>query len=44
MHFREDFEKGIGFMQKINDVKIDDDLEPLHNVLNFYEKEEEGRE
>jgi len=34
--FRTDFEKGIAFMKKITDMKVDAKLEPLHNVLEFY--------
>ena len=33
--FRTDFEKGIAFMKKITDMKVDAKLEPLHNVLEF---------
>lgn len=34
--FYSDFEKGISFMKKIDQVDIKSDLEPLHNVLDFY--------
>lgn len=34
--FYSDFEKGISFMKKIDKVDIKANLEPLHNVLDFY--------
>jgi len=34
--FMSDFEKGISFMKKIDKVDINQNLEPLHNVLDFY--------